>query len=94
MLVPVLVGMAVSVAAMDRDSGLRTWFRLRGDLEAAEERIARLQALNFRLKAEVEAFGRGPFAEERAIREELGLARPGETVIRFVRPGGSEGGVP
>jgi cell division protein FtsB len=37
------------------------------------------------LRAEIEALESQPFALERAIREDLELARPGETVVRFGR---------
>jgi cell division protein FtsB len=35
------------------------------------------------LRAEVRALERDPFSLERAIREDLDLAKPGEVIVRF-----------
>ena len=56
--------------------------RQRADLENSDERIAKLEAENTRLKQEIESLERDAFAIERAIREDLEYARVGETVIR------------
>ena len=56
--------------------------RQRADLEKSDERIAKVEAENTRLKQEIESLQRDSFAIERAIREDLEYARVGETVIR------------
>jgi cell division protein FtsB len=85
--VPAIVVLAVVAAALDDERGIRTWFRLQGDLAAAELRIAALSQDIETHKALVEALTSDPFAIERAIREELWYAREGETLVRLRRPG-------
>jgi cell division protein FtsB len=60
------------------------WFELRAERRESEIRIAQLRLEVKNLRSEVKALGEDPLAMERAIREVLELARPGETVIRFV----------
>ncbi len=71
------------VAAADADSGLSAWMRLRTELADASDRIQQLRAENAGLREEVTALRSDSFAIERAIREDLELARSGETVVRF-----------
>ena len=54
-------------------------FRLRGEV-TKEEKIA------MRRKVNIEALRNDPETVERYAREKLGLAKPGETVIRFEEP--------
>ena len=84
-LIPALVGAVVIYAAMDEGAGLRSWFRLRGDLVAAQERIGVLRGKIVLLSQEAEALETQKFAQERAIREGLEFARPGETLVRLPR---------
>ena len=74
---------------------LYTWFffgmALCG-LLVPPERVAVLEADVERLSVAIAALGSDPLAIERAIREDLELARPGEWVVRFAsaandRPG-------
>ena len=69
---------------LDGEAGFRTWLRLRGDLRAAEARIATLRDEIAALEEETEALRNDPFAIESAIREDLQLARPGEAVVRLI----------
>ena len=69
---------------LDSEAGLRTWVRLRGDLRAAEARIETLRGEITALEAEAEGLRSDPLAIESAIREDLHLARPGETVVRLL----------
>jgi cell division protein FtsB len=87
-LAPALLATGLAVAILDGDSGLRSWWRLRDDLASARVRIEGLEEERSRLEAEVTALESDPFALERAIREDLELARPGELVVRFRRPAG------
>lgn len=69
---------------VDSESGLRSWLRLRGDLRAAQARIDALRNQVAALEEETEALRSDPIAIESAIREDLHLARPGETVVRLI----------
>ena len=80
-----VVAMVAAFAGWDPDTGLRSWWRLRGDHAAAQQRIAELERDIRGLRAEAEALRRDPLAQESAIREDLGFARPGETVVRLPR---------
>jgi cell division protein FtsB len=81
---PAIIAAALAVAMVDSEAGFRTWLRLRGDLRAAEARIETLRNQITALKAETEALRSDPVAIESAIREDLHLARPGETVVRLL----------
>ncbi len=86
LLVPILVAMTVGgAAAVDQRSGLWAWINLRGDLRAARGRIDRVSREVEQLRSQVTALREDPFAVERAIREDLELARPGEVVVRLRR---------
>ena len=74
------------VAAANADSGLSAWMRLRTELVDASNRIEQLRTENASLREEVTALAGDSFAIERAIREDLELARRGETVVRFKHP--------
>lgn len=83
-LIPAFFAAALFLAANDRESGLPMWFELRNERQQSDERIAQLRAEVEALRVEVEALQRDPVAVERAIREVLEFARPGEIVVRFV----------
>jgi cell division protein FtsB len=83
-ILPAIVAAVLAAAMLDGEAGLRTWLRLRGDLRAAEARIETLRDEIAVLKDETEALRSDPFAIEAAIREDLHLARPGETVVRLL----------
>jgi cell division protein FtsB len=86
LLVPILVAMTVGgAAAVDQRSGLWTWISLRDDLRVARGRIDRVSREVEQLRGQVTALREDPFAVERAIRQDLELARPGEVVVRFRR---------
>jgi cell division protein FtsB len=78
-----LVAAALVYAAFDTDAGLGTWLRLRAQLRESEARNAGLRAEIATLEQEAGALERGGFAVERAIREELGFVREGETLLRL-----------
>ena len=91
LLVPAIIALAVVYAMLDEASGIREWLRLRSHLVASARRIDDLQREVDVLREESSALKHDPFATERAIREDLELAKPGETVVRLPRP---EGGTP
>jgi cell division protein FtsB len=86
------LGLALGWALADGHTGLRAWWTLRGDLERASRRVEALETEIVALRLEVEALERGGFAVERAIREDLELARPGEVVVRI--PAAASGQLP
>ena len=78
--------LCLTVAAADAESGVSAWMELRSELIDAQGRIGQLQADNASLHEQVVRLREDPFAIERAIREDLELARRGETVVRFSQP--------
>ncbi len=72
---------ALAVALLDPEIGVRRWWRLERDLGEATARIEALRAGVAALAAERDALRADDFAIERAIREDLGLARPGEILV-------------
>lgn len=89
--IPALIAAALAVAWLDGDSGLRAWLGLRRDVEAARGRIEALRHEIADLEVEAAGLASDPLAQERAIREELEWARPGETVVRLAPPGAAAG---
>lgn len=81
----VIAAFAVS-AMLDRESGLEIWLELRRDLAVSGERVERLVRENDALRSEIATLESEPDALDRAIREELDLAMPGEIVVRFEPP--------
>jgi cell division protein FtsB len=77
---------AAAWAAVDPNAGVRTWWELREQLHEAEARAAGLRAERSKLESEADRLQRDPLALEAAIRSDLGLARPGETIVRAVPP--------
>jgi cell division protein FtsB len=77
-----LIAAAISYAWLLPESGFPTWLRLREEVADAEQRIHALRRQNEVLREEVAALQRDPFAQERAVREDLGWVRPGEILVR------------
>ena len=75
----VLVGLVVGSLFGDR--GLLQLVSQRQRAEALGRDLEQLRSDNARLAAEIAALRRDPASIERLAREELGLARPGETVF-------------
>lgn len=82
-----LAAFAATLVVVDRDSGAGTWLRLRSELAESRARIERLEAETSSLQRQIEDLRSEPWAIERAIREDLDLARPGEVLVRFRRTG-------
>lgn len=81
--IPVLALAAAGVSAVDDRAGVPAWRRLRDDLAAGHARIEILRGEIATLRGEIDALESDSFAVERAIREDLGLARAGEIVVRL-----------
>jgi cell division protein FtsB len=80
-LAPAILVIAWLVAWVDPETGIRKWLGLREDLAAAQSRIAALQGAVASLDNQAGLLAADPLAIEAAIREDLGLARPGDTVV-------------
>jgi len=85
----VMVLIALLVGSFFGDRGILQLASQRERAFALAREIEALREENRRLAVEIEALRKEPFAIERLAREELGLARPGETVfvIREEAPG-------
>ena len=84
----VIVILAVS-ALLDHESGIGIWLELREDLSGSAARAAQLVRENDEMRREIEMLEADPAALDRAIREELDVALPGEIVVRFTNSEGS-----
>ncbi|MGE5345503.1 MAG: FtsB family cell division protein [Acidithiobacillales bacterium] len=63
------------------DRGFLQIRRQRTQLRSAQDEVAKLDAENRKLEAEVAALKNDPHALEKIAREKLGLVRPGEVVV-------------
>jgi cell division protein FtsB len=77
-----IVASVVGVAMADASSGVRTWLQVRRDLAVAEARVAALEKRIEAREGATASLKSDPLALETAIREDLGLAKPGEIVVR------------
>lgn len=82
-LVPAVVFVGFVLVSLDQASGLPAWGRLRAELKGSQGRIEVLRERAVGLRSEIDSLEEDPSSLERAIREELELARPGEVVVRF-----------
>ncbi len=72
-------------AAVFGENGILHLRRLRTEVEALHRDVQALEAENERLSRGIVELRSDPAAVERIAREELGLVRPGERVLRFPR---------
>lgn len=79
----IVIALVAISALLDPESGLAIWFELRASLEGSSQRVEILERENDSLREEIEMLEFEPAALDRAIREELDLALPGETVVYF-----------
>jgi cell division protein FtsB len=77
----VIALVALVVGSVFGDRGILNLFDKRRQVESLRQEIDGLRAENARLAGEVAALRTSPRAVERLAREELGLARPDETVF-------------
>ena len=78
---------ALALAVLDRESGLLTWLELSKERSALHTQIDDQRRANVELARQIEALENDPYEADRAIREALELAKPGETIVRFGRGG-------
>ena len=60
--------------------------RMRSEVLRLQEELTTEEESTRQIKVQIEALRNDPETVERYAREKLGLARPGETVIRFEQP--------
>ena len=72
---------ALVVGSLFGDRGMLQLFAQRRKAELLQRELMELREENLRLGAEIHSLRGDPRAIERIAREELGLARPGETVF-------------
>ena len=77
----VIALIALGVGSVFGDRGLLSMLGEREKVEALQTQLEDLRAENARLSAEITDLRTSPRAIERLAREELGLARPDETVF-------------
>ena len=77
----VIALIALGVGSVFGDRGILSMLREREKVEALQTQLEDLRAENARLSAEITDLRTSPRAIERLAREELGLARPDETVF-------------
>lgn len=82
-----LIAILAASALLDQESGVERWLDLRASLSDSAGRVGRLVEENDAMRREIEMLEAEPAALDRAIREELDVALPGEIVVRFTRPG-------
>ncbi len=92
--IPALLGAGLLYAALDDAAGLQTWLRLDAELRAKRTRIDALRDELVALRHQKETLTDDPIAIERAIREDLEWARPGEVVVRLPAVGPPNARIP
>jgi cell division protein FtsB len=75
----------LAVMAVFGDNGVLALRQLRGEVDTLVREVRALEAENERLSRQITALQDDPAVIERIAREELGLVRPGERVLRFPR---------
>ena len=81
-----LIAILAISALLNHESGVGIWLELREDLSGSAARVAQLARENDEMRNEIQMLEAEPAALDRAIREELDVALPGEIVVRFTRP--------
>jgi cell division protein FtsB len=77
-----LLGLCGTLAAYGGSATLRVW-QLRREIDTMERELAALRVQTDRLTEAVERFRNDPGYVEKLAREDLGMVRPGETVLKF-----------
>lgn len=85
-----VIAILAASALLDRESGVGIWIEMREDLAASAARVEALARENDAMRREIALLEAEPGAIDRAIREELDVALPGEIVVRFTPADGRE----
>jgi len=84
--------LVLAVTAIFGDNGMLALRRLLGEVDTLVREVRTLEVQNERLSRAIAELQEDPAVIERIAREELGLVRPGERILRFprsARPGES-----
>jgi cell division protein FtsB len=81
----VTVLLVLAGTAVFGDNGVLALRRLRGEVASLHREVRVLESENERLSKAIADLQENPAVIERIAREELGLVRPGERVLRFPR---------
>ena len=84
-----LIILAAASALLNDETGIVNWRDLRASLVVSSSRVAILEVQNEALRREIETLEKEPAALDRAIREELDLVLPGESIVYFTDGGES-----
>ena len=74
---------ALTTIFADHDKGVQPLLRVRDEVAQIQERVAALEAERDRLRARARGLKADPFEVETVARENLGMIRPGEQVVRL-----------
>ncbi len=85
-----LIMLVAASALLDQETGVATWLVLRDSLNASDARVAELEQSNAALRRDIEMLETESSGHDRAIREELDLVLPGESIVYFTRDGASQ----
>jgi cell division protein FtsB len=81
-----VIVLALGLAVYGGESLVRV-LQMKRDVEALERDVATLRGQSEKLAATVERLRSDPLYVEKLAREDLGLAREGETILKFPSPG-------
>jgi cell division protein FtsB len=85
-----VLGLLLAAALLGDQGALSLW-RLQAEVESLHRDVKALESENERLSRAITDLRHDPSSIERLAREELGLVRPGERVLRFPRTPRAEG---
>ena len=77
-----MVALAVGLAVFGVKESVRSW-QLRRDMHAVERDVSALRAKQEQLTRTVDRLRNDPLYIEKLAREEMGMVREGETVLKF-----------
>jgi len=77
-----MVALAVGLAVFGVKESVRAW-QMRRDMQAVERDVQTLRAKQAELTRTVERLRNDPLYIEKLAREEMGMVREGETVLKF-----------
>ena len=80
-----MVVLAVGLAVFGVKESVRAW-QMRRDMQVVERELATLRAKQAELTRTVERLRNDPLYIEKLAREEMGMVREGETVLKFPSP--------
>ena len=83
-----MVALAVGLAVFGVKESVRAW-QMRRDMQTVERDLTTLRAKQEQLARTVDRLRNDPLYIEKLAREEMGMVREGETVLKFPSPSSS-----